>query len=85
VLIEDLKQLNSIGPLRSIAGKENNLRDQLATMFADWVRLFLHPSCSERGQLKHVNLMISQGIMQNDDVACLFFRVCTGLCSYLIR
>jgi hypothetical protein len=74
-LVDDLKMLNSVGPLK----EDVNVRDVLVTMFADWVRLFLHPSCSEKGQLKHVNLMIKQGVMRDDDVACLFFRVCTGL------
>lgn len=75
--MEDLRKVNSVSPIKDLIGKEANLKDQMALMFTDWVRLFHHPSCTDRAQLKHVNLLISHGILQSDDVACMFFRVCT--------
>lgn len=76
-LIEDLRKINSISSIKDASGNEQNLRDQLGLMFTDWVRLFHHPSCTEFAQLKHVNLMISQGVLETEQVSSIFFRICT--------
>ena len=51
--LRDLESMN----FNCVIGGQG-LTDQLLIVFTDWVRLFYHPSCTERAQIKHVNMVL---------------------------
>ncbi|KAI8808354.1 CCR4-Not complex component, Not1-domain-containing protein [Cladochytrium replicatum] len=81
-LLEDLRKRTALLPLRdgqSKDGENSNLREPLAMLFTEWVRLFVHPASNEKAHAQFILQLQQQGIPMADDVSILFFRVCTEL------
>ncbi|EPZ34325.1 CCR4-Not complex, Not1 subunit of unknown function DUF3819 domain-containing protein [Rozella allomycis CSF55] len=58
----------------------NDIRNRIAVVFNDWLRLFQYPSTLEDNLAPFVVQLQQQGIIKDDQVTFLFFRVCTELC-----
>ncbi|KAJ1512900.1 hypothetical protein HMI54_015364, partial [Coelomomyces lativittatus] len=55
------------------------IHEQLAYTFAEWVRLFHHPSTNEAMLHRFILELLNYPIFSNDDTFCLFFRICTQI------
>ncbi|KAJ3092021.1 hypothetical protein HK102_011503 [Quaeritorhiza haematococci] len=81
-VLEDLRKRTALVPLKDFANKEaetSGLREQLAVLFTEWVRMYHHPASNEKAHIAHVTQLQQQGILQGEDISSLFFRVCTEL------
>ncbi|KAI9365956.1 CCR4-Not complex component, Not1-domain-containing protein [Zopfochytrium polystomum] len=57
----------------------SGLRDKIGILFSEWVKLFNHSSTNQRMQWQFISQLHQQGILQGEDAASLFFRICTEL------
>ncbi|KAJ3332113.1 hypothetical protein HDU76_001257 [Blyttiomyces sp. JEL0837] len=55
------------------------LKEKLGALFLEWVRLYNHPSSSEKVQAAFVSQLQQHGVVQGEDISSLFFRTCTEL------
>ncbi|KAG0182584.1 hypothetical protein DFQ29_003364 [Apophysomyces sp. BC1021] len=75
VLMEEMRRRTQ-NPLEDIQGEEAGLRDQLQYMFTEWVRLYQHPTTTEKAQNSFIMQLAQQNIFKVEDVSMLFYRVC---------
>ncbi|KAI9341268.1 CCR4-Not complex component, Not1-domain-containing protein [Zopfochytrium polystomum] len=57
----------------------SGLRGKIGMLFLEWVELYHHTATNSRMQSMFVTQLHQQGILQGEDVASLFFRICTEL------
>ncbi|KAI9310521.1 CCR4-Not complex component, Not1-domain-containing protein [Dichotomocladium elegans] len=74
VLMDDLRSGGQ--QQKDLQDEEASLRDQLQYYFADWVRLYQHPSTTDKAQNAFLIQLSQQVIFNNEDMSSLFFRVC---------
>lgn len=53
------------------------LREQLAYSFASWVRVFQQAPNPEKAFIEYVTQLQSQNVLKGEELASLFFRMCT--------
>lgn len=61
------------------ATSEPALKDELSTVFTEWVRLYHHPRSNELLQLRFIADLQKQGWIQGSDTSSLFFRLATEI------
>ncbi|RKO82945.1 hypothetical protein BDK51DRAFT_15960, partial [Blyttiomyces helicus] len=69
----------SLKELTAKDGEPAGLRDQLATLFTDWVRMYHHPASNEKTHAAYITKLQQQGILKAEAISPLFFRVCTEI------
>lgn len=57
-------------------GDDTGIRGQLRYLFAEWVRVYQHPSTSEEAQSTFLNQLLQQGVLNSEDSSSRFYRVC---------
>ncbi|KAI8608596.1 CCR4-Not complex component, Not1-domain-containing protein [Chytriomyces sp. MP71] len=80
-LLSDIKSRFSIISLKK-AGKDlesDELRESLGILFSEWVKLYHHPSSSEKTHKAFVIRLQDLGVLHDEDISSMFFRVCTEL------
>ncbi|KAI8355165.1 CCR4-Not complex component, Not1-domain-containing protein [Blakeslea trispora] len=55
---------------------DNGLREHLRILFSEWVRIYHHPTSSEKVLNAFVIQLSQQGILKMEDVSSLFYRIC---------
>ncbi|KAK9712477.1 CCR4-NOT core subunit cdc39 [Basidiobolus ranarum] len=55
------------------------LREQLTFMFIEWVKLYQHVSSNEKAFAAFAHQLQQRGVLKDEDVSSLFFRVCTEI------
>ncbi|KAF7728004.1 hypothetical protein EC973_006769 [Apophysomyces ossiformis] len=75
ILMEEMRRRTQ-APLEDVQGEEAGLRDQLQYMFTEWVRLYQHPTTTEKAQNAFIMQLAQHNIFKVDDVSMLFYRVC---------
>ncbi|TPX41510.1 hypothetical protein SeLEV6574_g06049 [Synchytrium endobioticum] len=81
-VLQEVRLRSSAIAIRDLMGKDNEssgVRDQLASLFTEWVRLYHHPASNEKSHLRFITQLQQQGVLKTEDVSSLFFRVCTEL------
>ncbi|KAI9256566.1 CCR4-Not complex component, Not1-domain-containing protein [Phascolomyces articulosus] len=61
---------------KDLSSEEMSTRDQLQYLFAEWVRLYQHPSTTDKAQMAFLTQLSQQNALKNEDMSSLFFRVC---------
>lgn len=56
-----------------------NLREQMAKVFLEWIRLYQHPSANEKSDLAYIYQLTKQGIFFNPNLSASFFRTALEL------
>ncbi|KAJ3031110.1 UNVERIFIED_CONTAM: hypothetical protein HDU68_006489 [Siphonaria sp. JEL0065] len=81
-LLKDVKTRFSVVSLKGPDGKDleaGELRESLGVLFSEWVKIYHHPSSSEKTHKEYIVQLQELGVLQEEDVSSLFFRVCTEL------
>ncbi|KAJ3039081.1 hypothetical protein HDV00_012639 [Rhizophlyctis rosea] len=69
----------SINNLTARDGETGGVREQLAILFTDWVRIYHHPASNEKSHANYIAQLQQQGILRAEAISPLFFRVCTEI------
>ncbi|KAK4519925.1 uncharacterized protein ATC70_010169 [Mucor velutinosus] len=56
--------------------EDHGLREHLRILFTEWVRIYQHPTTSDKVLNAFVAQLSQQGIFKMEDVSSLFYRVC---------
>ncbi|CAG8494332.1 7474_t:CDS:10 [Funneliformis mosseae] len=67
---------------REVLGKdvENaGLREQLTFFFAEWVRVYHHPTSNEKTYASFIMRLQQHGVLKGEEISSMFFRVCTEM------
>ncbi|KAI8146312.1 CCR4-Not complex component, Not1-domain-containing protein [Fennellomyces sp. T-0311] len=75
VLMDDIRG-NVQHQSNDMQNEEAGLREQLQYLFAEWVRLYQHPSTTEKAQTAFLTQLSQQNVLKAEDMSSLFFRVC---------
>jgi CCR4-NOT transcription complex subunit 1 len=69
----------------SVKPETEVLREKLVIWFQQWVYILQHTPTPEKSFVPYVNSLSKHGILGQDDVSMLFFRVCieTGVANYI--
>ncbi|CAO3574719.1 unnamed protein product [Mortierella alpina] len=79
LLIEDVRRL-SLGPREAAKDVDNAvLREQLAFIFAEWIRVYQLPTSNDKDYGAFINSIQQQGVLKGEEISSLFFRVCTEM------
>lgn len=78
ILMEELRS-HAQTQVKGVQDEEASLRDQLQYLFAEWVRLYQHPSTTEKAQTAFLTQLSQQNIFKVEDMSSLFFRTCIEL------
>ncbi|KAG0225949.1 hypothetical protein BGW41_004453 [Actinomortierella wolfii] len=80
VLIEDIRRRAQVPREASKEMVENSiLREQLAFIFAEWIRVYQLPTSNEKAYGAFINSIQQQGVLKGEEISSLFFRVCTEM------
>lgn len=82
ILLQDEIRRRSQGqaPKETEDEEAGGLREQLQFLFAEWVRLFQHPSSNDKAYAAFVTQLSQQGVFNVDDISSMFFRICIETC-----
>ncbi|KAG0047310.1 hypothetical protein BGZ83_007625 [Gryganskiella cystojenkinii] len=91
LLIEDIRRRSQVqrDSTNSAAAKEaadnSLLKEQLAFIFAEWIRVYQLPTSNDKAYGAFINSIQQQGVLKGEEISSLFFRVCTEMSveSYL--
>ncbi|KAJ3079072.1 hypothetical protein HDU99_000192 [Rhizoclosmatium hyalinum] len=81
-LLGEIKSRFSVTSLKTKDGKDlesPQLRENLTILFDEWVKMYHHPSSSEKTHKEYVLQLQAMGVLQEEDISSMFFRVCTEL------
>ncbi|KAJ3349536.1 hypothetical protein HDU83_000454 [Entophlyctis luteolus] len=81
-ILREIKNRYSIQSLKLANMKDlepNELRESFVVLFTEWVKIFNHPASSEKSLRDFVVRLQQLGVLQEEDMSSLFFRVCTEL------
>ncbi|KAI9329571.1 CCR4-Not complex component, Not1-domain-containing protein [Obelidium mucronatum] len=89
-LLRDVKSRFSVVSLKGPNGKDLEsveLRESLGVLFSEWVKIYHHPSSSEKTHKEYILQRLAElfptaadlGVLQEEDISSMFFRVCTEL------
>ncbi|KAI8394298.1 CCR4-Not complex component, Not1-domain-containing protein [Radiomyces spectabilis] len=78
MLLEEVKRRRTkMTPSHSLQEEEEaGLRERVQFLFAEWVRLYQHPSTTEKAHVAFITQLAQQHIFKVEDAASLFYRVC---------
>ncbi|KAG0264770.1 hypothetical protein DFQ27_001042 [Actinomortierella ambigua] len=80
ILIEDIRRRAQAPREASKEMVENSiLREQLAFIFAEWIRVYQLPTSNEKAYGAFINSIQQQGVLKGEEISSLFFRVCTEM------
>ncbi|KAF9969093.1 hypothetical protein BGZ75_003143, partial [Mortierella antarctica] len=85
-LIEDIRRRSQTPSQASKEMTEQNLlREQLAFIFAEWIRVYQLPTSNDKAYGAFISSIQQQGVLKGEEISSLFFRVCTEMSveSYL--
>ncbi|CAG8526473.1 8493_t:CDS:10 [Ambispora leptoticha] len=76
---------NVILLLEELRRVRDGMREQLSIVFAEWVRIYQHPTSNEKTFANFIMQLQNQGILKGDEISSMFFRLCTEMSvdSYL--
>ncbi|KAF9939083.1 hypothetical protein BGZ65_011619, partial [Modicella reniformis] len=78
LLIEDIRRRAQV-PREATKDVDNSvLREQLAFIFAEWIRVYQLPTSNDKDYGAFIN-SIQQGVLKGEEISSLFFRVCTEM------
>ncbi|CAM0140611.1 CCR4-NOT core subunit cdc39, variant 2 [Umbelopsis sp. WA50703] len=77
LLQEEIRRRSQGGPKEAEDEEAGGLREQLQFLFAEWVRLFQHPSSNEKAFTAFITQLSQQGVFNVEDISSMFFRICT--------
>ncbi|CAG8523976.1 14374_t:CDS:10, partial [Acaulospora morrowiae] len=77
-LLEDLRLRTSRDSLSKDV-ENMGLRDQLALFFAEWVKVYQHPTLNEKTYANFIMQLQQQGVLKGEEISSMFFRVCTEM------
>ena len=86
LLIEDIRRRSQAPSQTTKEISENNLlKEQLAFIFAEWIRVYQLPAANDKAYGAFINSLQQQGVLKGEEISSLFFRVCTEMSveSYL--
>ncbi|KAF9585097.1 hypothetical protein BGW38_003916, partial [Lunasporangiospora selenospora] len=86
MLVEDIRHQSQVHREANKDVVENTLlREQLAFIFAEWIRVYQLPTSNEKAYGAFINSIQQQGVLKGEEISSLFFRVCTEMSveSYL--
>ncbi|KAI7825698.1 CCR4-Not complex component, Not1-domain-containing protein [Gamsiella multidivaricata] len=86
LLIDDIRERLQVSTQSATEMNDNSvLREQLAFIFAEWIRLYQLPTSNEKAYGAFINSIQQQGVLKGEEISSLFFRVCTEMSveSYL--
>ncbi|KAI7854467.1 CCR4-Not complex component, Not1-domain-containing protein [Circinella umbellata] len=75
-LMEDIRGTVQHQGNKEISSEEASACDQLQYLFAEWVRLYQHPSTTDKAQTAFITQLSQQNVLKSEDMSSLFFRVC---------
>ncbi|KAF9558989.1 hypothetical protein EC968_006772 [Mortierella alpina] len=79
LLIEDVRR-RSQAPREAAKDLDNSiLREQLAFIFAEWIRVYQFPTSTDKDYGAFINSIQQQGVLKGEEISSLFFRVCTEM------
>ncbi|KAF9430928.1 hypothetical protein BGZ94_002057 [Podila epigama] len=79
LLIEDIRRRAQV-PREAAKDADNSiLREQLAFIFAEWIRLYQVPTSNDKDYGAFINSIQQQGVLKGEEISSLFFRVCTEM------
>ncbi|KAJ3055880.1 hypothetical protein HK097_008877 [Rhizophlyctis rosea] len=81
-LLEGLKAKAAALSINNLTARDSetgSVRDQLAILFTDWVRIYHHPASNEKSHANYIAQLQQQGILRAESISPLFFRVCTEI------
>ncbi|KAG0199082.1 hypothetical protein BGX28_007595 [Mortierella sp. GBA30] len=79
LLIEDIRRRSQV-PREAAKDVDNSvLREQLAFIFAEWIRVYQLPTSSDKDYGAFINSIQQQGVLKGEEISSLFFRVCTEM------
>ncbi|KAK3820433.1 MAG: CCR4-Not complex component, Not1-domain-containing protein [Benniella sp.] len=79
LLIEDIRRRSQV-PREATKDVDNSvLREQLAFIFAEWIRVYQLPTSNDKDYGAFINSIQQQGVLKGEEISSLFFRVCTEM------
>ncbi|KAI8346449.1 CCR4-Not complex component, Not1-domain-containing protein [Mortierella sp. GBAus27b] len=79
LLIEDIRRRAQV-PREASKDVDNSvLREQLAFIFAEWIRVYQLPTSNDKDYGAFINSIQQQGVLKGEEISSLFFRVCTEM------
>ncbi|ORY06821.1 Not1-domain-containing protein [Basidiobolus meristosporus CBS 931.73] len=78
-VIELLEEIHKQGTTTPQDTEIAQLREQLTFMFIEWVKLYQHVSSNEKAFATFAHQLQQRGVLKDEDVSSLFFRVCTEI------
>ncbi|KAI8604517.1 CCR4-Not complex component, Not1-domain-containing protein [Dissophora ornata] len=79
LLIEDIRR-RAQAPREAAKDVDNSvLREQLAFIFAEWIRVYQLPTSNDKDYGAFINSIQQQGVLKGEEISSLFFRVCTEM------
>ncbi|ORZ06742.1 CCR4-Not complex component, Not1-domain-containing protein [Lobosporangium transversale] len=79
LLIEDIRR-RALAPREAAKDIDNSvLREQLAFIFAEWIRVYQLPTSNDKDYGAFINSIQQQGVLKGEEISSLFFRVCTEM------
>ncbi|KAG0365781.1 CCR4-Not complex component, Not1-domain-containing protein [Gamsiella multidivaricata] len=79
LLIEDIRRRAQV-PRETAKDVDNSvLREQLAFIFAEWIRVYQLPTSNDKDYGAFINSIQQQGVLKGEEISSLFFRVCTEM------
>ncbi|KAF9185667.1 hypothetical protein BGZ51_002497 [Haplosporangium sp. Z 767] len=79
LLIEDIRRRSQV-PREATKDVDNSvLREQLAFIFAEWIRVYQLPTSNDKEYGAFINSIQQQGVLKGEEISSLFFRVCTEM------
>ncbi|CAG8484109.1 12575_t:CDS:10 [Ambispora gerdemannii] len=70
---------NVILLLEELRRMRDGMREQLSIVFAEWVRIYQHPTSNEKTFTNFIVQLQNQGILKGDEISSMFFRLCTEM------
>ncbi|KAI9280718.1 CCR4-Not complex component, Not1-domain-containing protein [Sporodiniella umbellata] len=61
---------------QNLSDEEINVREQMHVLFSEWVRLYQHPTSTEKILRAFVTQLSQQNIFKMEEMSSLFYRVC---------
>jgi len=80
LLIDDIRRRAQVPREAAKEVAENAiLKEQLAFIFAEWIRVYQLPTSTEKDYGAFINTIQQQGVLKGEEISSLFFRVCTEM------
>lgn len=74
ILMEELHRCSI--PNNAPSDEEIGIRDQMHVLFSEWIRLYQHPTSTEKILKAYVTQLSQQNIFRIEEMSSLFYRTC---------